>query len=105
MSRIQFSVNDVELKAITRLSIDKGYPNVSSYCKDVALQKRTYADLWKEVVNKINKMAEGEIFALRDLIPTPPSNLGIALYKNQKKLGIRINPHKDSWNTNTYTKI
>lgn len=105
MSRIQFSVTDAEYKVLEQLSINKGYPNTSFYCKDVALQKRTYANLWKEVVNKINKMPKGNKFALRDLISTPPANMGVALYKNQNQLNICINPHKDNWNTNTYIKI
>ena len=56
-------------------------------------------------MDKIREMPSGSQFALKDLVQSPPSNLGVKLYNNQGKLGIKVNPQKDSSNTNTYTKI
>lgn len=101
--RVQFSVNSKEFQKLTILS--KGYPDISTYCKDVSLQDRTYGNLWKQVTEKIGKMESGdEPFALRDLIPTPPANMGVKLFQNQGKLGIKF-VKKDSLNTDTYIKI
>lgn len=41
---------------------------------------------------------------LKDLIDTPPSNLGVKLYAHQKELGIEI-IKKDSSNTNMFKKL
>lgn len=103
--RVQFSVNREEWDKLQKLSQSDSYPDVSSYCRDTSLQERTYAILWEKVRTAIAKMPSGTTFALRDLIQTPPANLGVILYKNQTSLGIKVNPKKDSFNTNTYTKI
>lgn len=50
-------------------------------------------------------MESGQVFALRDLVPLPPSNLGVKLYNNQKVLGIEVNSKKDSLRTNTFRKL
>lgn len=50
-------------------------------------------------------MPSGHVFALRDLIQSPPANLGVKLYENQATLGIAVNAKKDSLNTNTFTKL
>lgn len=101
--RIQFTVNEKEWNELQEKAKKEGYPDIPSYCKDLALNKRTYAELWKTVVEKISKMESGHIFALRDLVDTPPSNLGVKLYDNREKLGIEI-LKKDNLNTNQYMK-
>lgn len=102
--RVQFSVNDVEWAKLQQLASANGYPDVPSYCRDVSLEERTYAKLWKKVTDEIAKMPSGTTFALRDLVPSPPANLGVKLFDNQALLGIEVNPQKDSLNTNTFTK-
>lgn len=101
--RIQFTVSDDEYKKLQRLAVD--YPDVSSYCKGVSLQDRTYGDMWKTVVEKIKNMQPSEnTFALRNLVPTPPSNMGVKLYQNQQQLGI-VFVKKDGSGVDTYKKI
>lgn len=102
--RVQFTVTEDEWKKLTDLAQKKGYPDVPSYCKDTVLEERTYANLWKTVVDEISKMDKGRIFALRDLVDTPPANLGVKLYEHQKDLGIEVQK-KDSLNSNTFKKL
>lgn len=102
--RVQFSVNDEELKRLESYAKEAGYPDISTYCKDEVLRLRTYAELWNKVTTKISKMEKGTTFALRDLIDTPPSNLGVKLYNNQVELGIKVND-KDRTGANTFTKL
>lgn len=103
--RVQFSVNDTEWEKLKDLALSNGYPDVPSYCKDVSLEERTYAIMWENITNQIAKMPTGRTFALRDLVQSPPANLGVKLYDNRSKLGIQVNPQKDSLNTNTFTKL
>lgn len=103
--RVQFSVNATEWAKLQQLASANGYPDVPSYCRDISLEERTYAIMWKNIINEIAKMPSGQTFALRDLIQSPPANLGVKLYENQAKLGIQVNPQKDSLKTNTFTKI
>lgn len=103
--RVQFSVNDGEWEKLQRLASANGYPDVPSYCRDVSLEERTYAAMWKNVKDGIAKMPSGHVFALRDLVQSPPANLGVKLYENQTALGIRVNSKKDSLKTNTFTKL
>ena len=102
--RVQFSVNDEELKRLESYAKEAGYPDISSYCKDEVLRLRTYAELWNKVTTKISEMEKGKTFALRDLIDTPPSNLGVKLYNHQVELGIEVND-KDRTGANTFTKL
>ncbi|WP_051637230.1 hypothetical protein [Lachnospira multipara] len=102
--RVQFSVNDEELKRLESYAKEAGYPDISSYCKDEVLRLRTYAELWNKVTTKISEMEKGKTFALRDLIDTPPSNLGVKLYNHQVELGIVVND-KDRTGANTFTKL
>jgi len=102
--RVQFSVNDVQWEKLKRLAEKEGYPDVPSYCKDVALEDRTYGKLWQTVVNKISKMEKDNVFALRDLVDTPPANLGVKLFEHQKDLGIQVQK-KDSLKSNTFIKL
>ena len=102
--RVQFSVNDEELNRLESYAKEAGYPDISTYCKDEVLRLRTYAELWNKVTTKISKMEKGTTFALRDLIDTPPSNLGVKLYNNQVELGIEVT-NKDRTGANTFTKL
>lgn len=52
------------------------------------LQERTYGNLWQTVLSKINEMNVGKTFTLRDLVDTPPANMGVKLFQNQEELGI-----------------
>jgi hypothetical protein len=103
--RIQFSVNSSEWAKLQQLASENGYPDIPSYCKDISLERRTYANMWAKVIDGIAEMPSGSVFALRDLVQSPPANLGVKLYENQEKLGIRVNPKKDSLHTNTFTKL
>ena len=103
--RIQFSVTSVEGAKLQQLASANGYPDISSYCRDVSLGERTYATMWKNIIDGIAKMPSGHVFALRDLVQSPPANLGVKLYENQTALGIKVNPRKDRLKTNTYTKL
>ena len=103
--RIQFSVTPQEYAKLQQKAAAKGYPNVPSYCKDAALEDRTFATLWLEVKERIEKMPAGTRFALRDIIESPPANLGVVLYNSQTELGIKVDPKKDSLNTNVFTKL
>lgn len=49
-------------------------------------------------------MPSEKTFVLRDLVDTPPSNLGVKLYNHQKELGIEV-IKKDSSNTNMFKKL
>lgn len=61
--------------------------------------------MWKKITDAIEEMPVGKPFALRDLVQSPPSNLGVKLYNNQSNLSIQVNPQKDSNRTNTFTKL
>ena len=102
--RVQFTVSDTEWKKLEQFVAKAGYPDVPSYCKDTVLKERTYGDLWKTVVDKISNMDKDTIFALRDLIDTPPANLGVKLYEHHTDLGIEVQK-KDSLNSNTFKKL
>lgn len=103
--RVQFSVDATEWQKLQQLAQANGYPDVPTYCKDISLEDRTYGILWQKVTNQIAKMPSGKSFALRDLVKTPPANLGVKLFENQTTLGIQVNAKKDNLNTNTYTKL
>ena len=103
--RVQFSVNATEWSKLQQLAQSNGYPDVPSYCRDVSLEERTYTNMWSKIKEGIAKMPSGHIFALRDLVQSPPANLGVKLYENQSALGIKVNPQKDSLHTNTFTKL
>jgi len=101
--RVQFSVNETEWKKLQVKAEREGYPDVPTFCKDIALGDRTYAKLWDTVVEKISKMESNEIFTINGLVDTPPANLGVKLYRHQKSLGIEF-LKKDNLNTNQYIK-
>lgn len=103
--RVQFSVNATEWSKLQQLAQSNGYPDIPSYCRDVSLEECTYANMWSKIKDGIAKMPSGHIFALRDLVQSPPANLGVKLYENQSALGIKVNPQKDSLHTNTFTKL
>ena len=103
--RVQFSVNSKDWAKLQHLARANGYPDISSYCRDISLEEKTYAIMWKNITACIKKFPSGHVFALRDLIQSPPANLGVKLYANQAILGIKVNPQKDSLHTNTFTKL
>lgn len=81
--RIQFTISDAEKNQLIVDANAEGYPNISELCKVRALQgKSTYAQLYKTMVGKIEKMKVGTKFFLRDIIDTPPTLLGRWLYDN-----------------------
>lgn len=102
--RVQFSVTDDEWKKLQALAKGAGYPDVPSYCKDTSLQDRTFGGLWKTVVEEISKMQSGKVFPLRELVTSPPSNLGRKLYEHQEELGIEVQ-EKDKLGSNTFKKL
>lgn len=102
--RVQFSVNNDEWEKLQNLAKDAKYPDVPSYCKDTSLQDRTFGGLWKTVVEEISKMKPGKVFPLRELVPSPPSNLGRKLYEHQEELGIEVQ-EKDKLGSNTFKKL
>ena len=103
--RVQFSVTALEKIKLESLAKNNGYPDIPTYCKDVSLNEKTYADLWNKVVCEIDSMPTGRNFALRDIVTTPPANLGVKLYENQAQLKIVVNEKKDSLKTNIFTKL
>lgn len=101
--RVQFSLTEEERKKLEQRAWEAGYPDMSSYCKDLAMGERTYGILWENVVEKIKKMDPEEEFFLRDLIAVPPALLGTWLYDRQKELGIAV--IKKEGNVNKYKKL
>jgi hypothetical protein len=102
--RVQFSVDATEYAKLQMLAAKDGYPDVHTYCKDAALQQRDYAELWKRVKSSIAKLPKGTQFVLRDLIATPPANLGVKLYRNQSSLGIS-KVKEDNTGADMYEKL
>ena len=86
--RVQFTVTNDEWKKLQNDASLKGYPDVSSYCKDFVLQERTYGQMWETVTEKISRMKPGKKFSLNELVDVPPANLGVKLYNNREALGI-----------------
>ncbi|MDG4975124.1 hypothetical protein [Lactococcus lactis] len=81
--KVQFTVSNSEKIILDKEAITNGFPNISELCKHRSLQgKSTYAELYKEMLTKINKLKSGERFILRDLIDTPPALLGKWLFDN-----------------------
>lgn len=84
--RIQFTVNDEELKILTKKVIDGNYPSISEYCKCSSLQENTsYVDLYNTLLNKISFLPKDKEFVLRELIATPPALIGRWFYENVNK--------------------
>lgn len=86
--RVQFTVNVNDWEKLQTLAKNAGYPDVSSYCRDISLKERTYAEMWATVKEKIAKMKSGTQFSLNEIVDVPPANLGVKLYNNQSALGI-----------------
>lgn len=81
--RVQFTVSDAEKVMLEENAKAEGYPNIAELCKVRSLKgKSTYADLYKEMVKKIDAYPSGKKFFLRDLVDTPPALLGRWLYDN-----------------------
>ncbi|SDB02050.1 hypothetical protein [Eubacterium oxidoreducens] len=102
--RVQFSVNDEELKRLESYAKEAGYPDISSYCKDEVLRLRTYAELWEKVKKQIATKEKDAVFTLGQLVDNPPANLGVKLYNNQVELGIEV-LDKDRKGANRYKKL
>ncbi len=102
--RVQFTVNQEEYEKLKSLAAKEGYPDVHTYCKDAALQQRTYAELWARLKKRIAQLPKGTQFVMRDLITTPPANLGVKLYRHQSALGI-VKIGEDSIGADMYEKL
>ena len=102
--RVQLSFTTEEYDKLLKQSKIEGYPDVISYAKDRLLHNKNFLELWEEVTSKIEKLEPGKEFTLRDLVSTPPANLGVKLFQNQKMLGI-IKIGKDNLNSNIFKKV
>lgn len=102
--RVQLSFTTEEYDKLFKQSKDEGYPDVISYAKDRLLHNKNFLELWEEVTSKIENLESGMEFTLRDLVSTPPANLGVKLFQNQKMLGI-IKIGKDNLNSNIFKKV
>ena len=102
--RVQISFTIEEYDKLLKQSKDEGYPDVISYAKDRLLHNKNFLELWEEVTSKIENLESGMKFTLRDLVSTPPANLGVKLFQNQKMLGI-IKIGKDNLNSNIFKKV
>lgn len=94
--RVQFSITQAEWDELQETAQKNGYPDVPSYCKDLALNQRTYQKMWQSIETQIASMPPGTIFTLSELVDAPPANLGVKLYQNQNKLGITVLKEKDT---------
>ena len=102
--RVQISFTTEEYDKLLKQSKVEGYPDVISYAKDRLLHNKNFLELWEEVTSKIENLESGMEFTLRDLVLTPPANLGVKLFQNQKMLGI-IKIGKDNLNSNIFKKV
>lgn len=102
--RVQISFTIEEYDKLLKQSKIEGYPDVISYAKDRLLHNKNFLELWEEVTSKIENLESGTEFTLRDLVSTPPANLGVKLFQNQKMLGI-IKIGKDNLNSNIFKKV
>ncbi|WP_298648250.1 hypothetical protein [uncultured Granulicatella sp.] len=102
--RVQISFTIEEYDKLLKQSKIEGYPDVISYAKDRLLHNKNFLELWEEVTSKIENLESGMEFTLRDLVSTPPANLGVKLFQNQKMLGI-IKIGKDNLNSNIFKKV
>lgn len=102
--RVQLSFTTEEYDKLLKQSKVEGYPDVISYAKDRLLHNKNFLELWEEVTSKIENLESGMEFTLRDLVSTPPANLGVKLFQNQKMLGI-IKIGKDNLNSNIFKKV
>ena len=102
--RVQLSFTTEEYDKLLKQSKVEGYPDVISYAKDRLLHNKNFLELWEEVTSKIENLEPETEFTLRDLVLTPPANLGVKLFKNQKMLGI-IKIGKDNLNSNIFKKV
>ena len=75
--RVQFTISDQEYQELCQEAERLNYPNVAELCKSRALSgKKSYADLYREIIEKIDKLPAGETFRIRNLIENPPTLLG-----------------------------
>lgn len=102
--RVQLSFTTEEYDKLLKQSKVEGYPDVISYAKDRLLHNKNFLELWEEVTSKIENLEPETEFTLRDLVLTPPANLGVKLFQNQKMLGI-IKIGKDNLNSNIFKKV
>ena len=102
--RVQISFTIEEYDKLLEKSKNEGYPDVISYAKDRLLRNKNFLELWEEVTSKIQNLEPETEFTLRDLVSTPPANLGVKLFQNQKMLGI-IKIGKDNLNSNIFKKV
>lgn len=88
--RVQFTVSDTEKEELRKEAESQGFPNIAEYCKFCSLGKNNTAELYKQLVARIEKLPAGQKFFLRDVIPNPPIFLGRLLFDGVANGGI---PH------------
>ncbi|MBS5909141.1 hypothetical protein ABEO75_18355 [Paenibacillus macerans] len=89
--RIQFRINESEYEALLQEAEKQGFPDVTSYVKDLVLAtiakssiskpSVSFIDLYKEAVSTINSLEPGSEFVLRDIISNPPALLGRYIFE------------------------
>ena len=80
--RVQFTISDEQKIKLEEDMRKDGYPNISELCKARACGDRSYASLYKQLIERIDKLEPGTTFIIRDLIDTPPALIGRWLYQN-----------------------
>lgn len=83
--RVQFTVTDDEKEQLRKKAEEQGFPNIAEYCKFCSLGKNNTAELYKQLVARIEKLPAGQKFFLRDIIPNPPILMGRWLFDNVAK--------------------
>ena len=105
--RVQFTISDEQKIKLEEDMRKDGYPNISELCKARACGDRSYASLYKQLIERIEKLEPGMTFIIRDLIDTPPALIGRWLYQNVDSGEVKnvIHDGKDSVGTERYKKI
>lgn len=85
--RVQFTVSKEEWETLERAADVAGYPSVPSYCKDVALEQRSFREMWEVARANIAAWPSDRPFHQGDVIRGPGA-LGRLIWKNQDELGI-----------------
>ncbi len=105
--QVQFTISDEQKIKLEEDMRKDGYPNISELCKARACGERSYASLYKQLVERTEKLEPGITFIIRDLIDTPPVLIGRWLYQNVDSGEVKnvIHDGKESVGTEKYKKI